>query len=389
MNILLINHFPLEGSGSGVYTQNIAKYLAKKGHNVTVIMPENKTNYLRINGVKMHPVYFKKEEIIEGQLDFNFPCFTTHPESIVNFYDLTDDQIKQYENAFKKAIDEEIKEFKPDIIHAGHIWILASLAADTGIKTIITAHGTDLIGHQKDNKFHNYTFNAVNKCHNIITISEDNKKLVEKLFSTSKTELMKNGYSPDKFFVDENINKKDVLNKFGITKDYSYVVCFAGKLTKIKGIDTLLKANKIYDNEDTITLISGNGESFNELNELKDKLELKNTYFLGNQTHDSLREIYNIANVSIVPSRVEAFGLVAIEALACGTPVIASNQGGLPEIINDEVGMIFEVDNVDELADKIKQVLSSTYDRKTLNSYVFNKYSQEELINQLIDIYNK
>lgn len=389
MNILLINHFPLEGSGSGVYTQNIAKYLAKKGHNVTVIMPENKTNYLRINGVKMHPVYFKKEEIIEGQLDFNFPCFTTHPESIVNFYDLTDDQIKQYENAFKKAIDEEIKESKPDIIHAGHIWILASLAADTGIKTIITAHGTDLIGHQKDNKFHNYTFNAVNKCHNIITISEDNKKLVEKLFSTSKTELMKNGYSPDKFFVDENINKKDVLNKFGITKDYSYVVCFAGKLTKIKGIDTLLKANKIYDNEDTITLISGNGESFNELNELKDKLELKNTYFLGNQTHDSLREIYNISNVSIVPSRVEAFGLVAIEALACGTPVIASNQGGLPEIINDEVGMIFEVDNVGELADKIKQVLSSTYDRKTLNSYVFNKYSQEELINQLIDIYNK
>ena len=389
MNILLINHFPLEGSGSGVYTQNIAKYLAKKGHNVTVIMPENKTNYLKIDGVKMHPVYFKKEAIIEGQLDFNFPCFTTHPESIVNFYDLTDEQIKQYENAFKKAINEEIKESKPDIIHAGHIWILSSLAADTGIKTIITAHGTDLIGHQKDNKFHNYTFNAVNKCHNIITISEDNKKLVEKLFSTSKTELMKNGYSPDKFYVDENINKKDVLNKFGITKDYSKVVCFAGKLTKIKGVDTLLNANKIYDNEDTVTLISGNGELFNELNELKDKLKLKNTYFLGNQTHDSLREIYNIANVSIVPSRVEAFGLVAVEALACGTPVIASNQGGLPEIVNDEVGMIFEVDNVNELAEKVNQVLSSTYERKTLNNYVFNKYSQEELINQLIDIYNK
>ena len=42
MKILLINHFPLEGSGSGVYTQNIAKILAKKGHEVTFIMPENK-----------------------------------------------------------------------------------------------------------------------------------------------------------------------------------------------------------------------------------------------------------------------------------------------------------------------------------------------------------
>ena len=55
-----------------------------------------------------------------------------------------------------------------------------------------------------------------------------------------------------------------------------------------------------------------------------------------------------MSHVSIVPSRVEAFGLVAVEALACGTPVIASNQGGLPEIINDEVGMIFTVDNEKE-----------------------------------------
>lgn len=389
MKILLINHFPLEGSGSGVYTQNIAKFLAKKGHEVTVIMPENKTNYLEIEGVKMHPVFFKKDEIIEGQLDFNFPCFTTHPESIVNFYDLTDAQIKMYEEAFRKAINEEIKTNKPDIIHAGHIWILSSIAADTGIKTIITAHGTDIIGHQKDTKFHSYTNNAVDKCDKIITISNDNKKLVETLFDIEEERvcLMKNGYNPEKFYIDENAKKEEILARFNIENKYEKIVCFAGKLTKIKGIDTLLKANKLYDDGKTLTLISGNGELFNELNRLKDELGLKNTYFLGNQTHDTLRDIYNIADVSIVPSRVEAFGLVAVEALACGTPVIASNQGGLPEIINDEVGMIFTVDNEKELAADILKVFITKYDAKKLNKYVFDKYSQESLIDDLIDLY--
>ena len=90
MKILIINHFPLEGSGSGVYAQNIAISLMKKGHDVTVIMPANTTNYLKIDGIKMHPVFFKKEEVIEGQLDFNFPCFTTNQESIKSFYDLND-----------------------------------------------------------------------------------------------------------------------------------------------------------------------------------------------------------------------------------------------------------------------------------------------------------
>ena len=388
MKILIINHFPLEGSGSGVYAQNIAISLMKKGHDVTVIMPANTTNYLKIDGIKMHPVFFKKEEVIEGQLDFNFPCFTTHPESIQSFYDLNDSQINEYVSAFKRAIDEEIKENKPDVIHAQHIWILASLAVDTGIKTVITAHGTDIIGHKKDDRFHKYTKNAVSKSKKIITISKDNKKLVKDIFGvdSKKIELMPNGYNPSKFYIDD-VDKKTVLSKYGIEKDYKHIVSFAGKLTQIKGIDVLLRANKIYDNDDTLTLLAGNGELYEELNNLKDELGLKNTYFIGNQNHDDLRCIYNIADVSIVPSRVEGFGLVAIEALACGTPVITSDQGGLPEIVNDQVGMIFKSEDYHELASHIKEILNKEYDKKSINKYVLSKYSQDSLINKLIKLY--
>ena len=114
---------------------------------------------------------------------------------------------------------------------------------------------------------------------------------------------------------------------------------------------------------------------------------LKNTYFIGNQNHDDLRCIYNIADVSIVPSRVEGFGLVAIEALACGTPVITSDQGGLPEIVNDQVGMIFKSEDYHELASHIKEILNKEYDKKSINKYVLSKYSQDSLINKLIKLY--
>lgn len=118
MRIVLVNHFPLVGSGSGIYVANIAKGLEKKGHQVCIIMPENITKIDSIKNVKIHPVYFTREETIEGQLDFNFPCMDPHPRSNFLFNDMTEEQVKQYEKAFKKAIEEEIKEFQPDVIHS-------------------------------------------------------------------------------------------------------------------------------------------------------------------------------------------------------------------------------------------------------------------------------
>ena len=59
MKILLINHFPLQGSGSGVYVANIAKSLEQKGHEVCIIMPENTTEIIDIDNVKIHPVFLR------------------------------------------------------------------------------------------------------------------------------------------------------------------------------------------------------------------------------------------------------------------------------------------------------------------------------------------
>lgn len=391
MKILLINHFPLEGSGSGIYTLNIAKSLVNKGHEVCIIMPEITKNHKKYRKIKLHPVYFYKEEKIKGQLPFNFPCFTTHPKSLNNFFDMTDDDINLYIEAFEKAIKEEIEIFKPDILHVQHIWILSYIAVKFDLPVVITAHGTDIIGHERSNRFHKYTYEAVKKCNQIISISDDNKKLILNNFPDAKDKisLIKNGYD-EKVFYKTNYDKNAILKRFNINKCYDKIICFAGKMTKIKGIDILLKAAKIYENDNTLTLLAGDGELMNELKALSKELDLKNIYFLGNLEQDTLREIYNISDVSVVPSRFEAFGLVAVEALACGTPVIVSDVGGLPSIVNNKVGMITKKDDEKMLANFIIDVLNNkNYDSFYIAKYAYDNYAKDSLINNLIEVYKK
>ncbi len=389
MKILLLNHFPLAGSGSGVYTKTIAEGLAKNNHEICIIMPENEKIKTDNSKIKIHPVYFKNKEKIEGALPFNFPCFTTHPRSTNTFSNLNDEQIKLYIQAFDQAIKEEIEKFKPDIIHSGHIWILPAIASKYNIPLIITTHGTDLIGYENDINFRKYANEAFNKAYKIITISKKNNELIKKIFNQDKCILIPNGYDADIFY-QTKINKDDFLKQFNIENKYDKIVSFVGKFTYIKGIDILLKAATLYENNNILTILAGDGELFDDMKKLAKKLNLKNIFFIKNQPQDILNKLYNIADVSIISSRSEAFGLVAIEAMACGTPVIGSDIGGISDIITDDTGMLFESENYHDLATKIKQVINNkSFDRNYIAKYTKDKFSQENFTKKLIDIYEK
>lgn len=387
MRVLLINHFPLTGSGSGVYTENIANSLVEAGNEVCVIYPENekeKSDYK----FKNHPVYFQNNE--DDALPFNFPCFTTHPRSNKTFYELTNLELEQYVDAFRQAIGEEVSEFKPDVIHCGHIWILASIASEFNIPLVITAHGTDLIGYDKSPRFRDYALNAFESASAIITISLENSNLVKKIFGAeNKIKLISNGYDANVFYK-KDYDRREVLKSLGIEKEYQNIVSFAGKFTYFKGIDVLLKAAKIYEDENTLTLLAGNGELFEEMKRLAQKLNLKNVKFLGNQSHETLNKIYNIADVSLVPSRNEAFGLVVIEALACGAPVIGTNDGGIKDIITNDTGLLCPVDDYNSLAHLVKFTLENKehFNRDMISKYAKENYSQNIFTRELLDIYN-
>lgn len=392
MRVLIINHFPLEGSGSGIYTKNIALKLMDEGHEVMAIIPDHYQQQDAKYAVKN--ILFNNGKNDDYEMDFNFPCFTTHPKSTTTYYELSDAQMKQYIDAMQKATDEAVREFKPDIIHAQHLWIAPYCASKTGIPYVVTAHGTDIKGFVLDDRYVPYALEGAKHAAKIITISKQVDEEVKRLYHVEKERraLILNGFDENIFRI-KDVKRKEVLESFGL-KDSKYVVSFVGKLANFKGIDILLKAARIYEEKlgDVTTLIVGDGELYEELDNLRKTLKLKNVNMLGHQNQEKVADIYNIADVSTVPSRKEPFGLVAIEALACGTPVVVTNGGGLVDFVDDTIGAVIDEEDYAALAQAvIDEVRNPDKEAKRKRAYEFaiSNFSWKRVISEVLDVYKE
>ena len=475
LNILIVTAFPVHGAGSGALVTTQATSYIKNGHKVSIITANNRTDYPKVNGVKYHTVPFTGEsenpEKIEGQLPFNYLMFTTHTESTATFWNIGFEQIKKYEEAFKNAIKTEIDEFNPDVIHAQHNWISSAVCTEFNKPVVLTIHGTDLMGYERSQtemkklieehknpnlseeekqnireEISKYTYFAEKakesaaNCQKVIVISEDQKAKFCSLFpeAADKVELVKNGYNPEQFYVNENINLDEIYNKLSsnrtpdgkLPKDFDKMVLFVGKFADFKGIDVLLDAAKIYEeqlankNLNVQTVIVGTGSLEKDLWEQADRLDLKNTHFVGLQRPDVTCPLQNLSTVSLVPSRKEPFGLVVIEGTACAHPVIGTNSGGIPDILNttgkiikenynpeidssdenilkpDEgttgtyttpLGMLVPMNDHEALADAVVKIVSGEkqFDNKKIAEYTKETYSQDIITEHLISLFNE
>ena len=392
MKILVINHSPFIGSGSGTYTMNIAKALKNKGETVKVITAANSLEMPDMEDIEVTRIFFKNKEHVEGELDFNVPCFDQYPTSDVVFYNLTNEQLYSYENEFRKVLEKEIKEFKPDVIHTQHIWIWSSIVTEYNVPVIITSHGSDMMGYDIDNSFYKYCMKAILGSNKIVTISKKNYEDIIQKFPIAKDKcvILKNGYD-EKIFNLQNYNREEILKEFNINKKYENIVLFAGRLTENKGIDILLNSAKKYEDGNTLTIIAGGGGLLPELEKQVEDLELKDVVFVGDQSQENLSKLYNISDVLAAPSRVEGFGLVGIEALACGTPVIGTKEGGMSDFITEEYGDLVNIENSEMLYNSIIKVLNNKekFDKNKLANYVKQNYSQDAVIGSLIKEYKK
>jgi len=396
MKILMPNHFPLQGSGSGIYTLNVATELVDAGHEIIVITPDHQPANDNDSPFPIRTILFNNGSNKNAELDFNFPCFTTHPRSDKTFYELTDTEILAYLNAWRKHINEVVQTFKPDIIHAHHVWITPYVANETGLPYVISCHGTDLMGYKKGPRFRKYAMTAAQNSHAIIAISKQVQTDAMQTYQMplDKVPLIGNGFGTNHFKLLPQVSKAEVFEEFGLTKKDQPLISFVGKFTDFKGIDVLLKAAAIYEKQLTgvQTVLVGNGVLWEEMHTLKEELGLKGVHFLGHQSQDVLARIYNVADVSVVPSRIEPFGLVAVEALACGTPVVATNAGGLPDFINQKVGALVPVDDAEGLAHAIiSEIENGTKQTKGVyaNEYAYESYTWEKQVAKMVTLYHE
>ncbi len=396
MRVLIPNHFPLEGSGSGICTQNVARELVNKGHEALAITPghDEQTGF----PFEVRTILFSPDEVGDTRterLPFNFPCFTTHPLSTTTYADLDDAQREAYIGAFRSAIDSATSEWEPEVIHAQHLWVTPYAAKLTGLPYVVTAHGTDLMGFRKYGAWKSVALEGARGAGAIIAVSKQVARDTIELYSVASEQvrLVWNGFDQGVFHVMSG-DRNEVLTRHDLPPDPRYIVSFVGKLTHFKGVDVLLDAAVSYERElgEIFTIIVGDGELRSDLEGQAERLGLRGVYFLGHQAQSEVAKIFNVADVSVVPSRVEPFGLVAIEAMACGTPVVATNEGGLPDFVDKRVGALVDVDDPDQLAAKIVDEVRG--EAKAVKGpftaeYALHGFSWASQVDKMITIYEE
>jgi len=131
-------------------------------------------------------------------------------------------------------------------------------------------------------------------------------------------------------------NKLEARNTLGLPPSQP-VLLFVGRLDPFKGPALLLRAAAMMEEEAQVVIVGGKLEGDNELEQLKSlsfDLDIsERVHFLGARPQRELPAVYNAADVTVMPSYHESFGLVAVESLACGTPVVATRAGGLTTIV--------------------------------------------------------
>ena len=139
-----------------------------------------------------------------------------------------------------------------------------------------------------------------------------------------------------KLFVPQN--RQSARKKLGLKQD-APVLLFVGRLDPFKGPDMLLRAATMMEEDAQIVIVGGkltDDKEVQHLRKLAGELKIgRRVHFLGARPQQELPTIYSAADITVIPSYHESFGLAAVESLACGTPVVATRAGGLTTIVRD------------------------------------------------------
>ncbi|KAF5433463.1 Glycosyltransferase involved in cell wall bisynthesis [Candidatus Methanophagaceae archaeon] len=277
-----------------------------------------------------------------------------------------------------------IKGLKPQILHMhGDIEVFFGSLASlwVGNKTVCTLHDINLWRASLKGKITKRL--AIRLIDKFIAISDSVKDDFMKGTSMNgkNIQVIPNGIPLQKFRRSEQ------------SSDSSEIICVARLEYEKKGQDILIKAIAILKNDgiECHCKFVGEGESRQYLELLVKKYELTdNIEFLGNRS--DVPELLANAGTFVLPSRYEGFGIVIIEAMGTGIPVIASKIDGPKEIItHGENGLLFESDNEVDLAEKIKMVINDGILRNRLIRDAFlsaQEYSIEKMCDGYLAVYN-
>ena len=291
-----------------------------------------------------------------------------------------------------------------DLIHVhGHPYLSSFLAAKIakryGKPLVLTQHNTfieynnvwDSIEKLNDLAIGKQVLNEADK---IIVVSNATRNYVLSLGAEpEKIEVLHNGVDLNRFRPLTEMGD-EMRKKLEIPQD-SIVALTVRRLVYKNGIDTLIESAKIAikKNPKLVFVVVGKGPDFTEVKEKIAQLGIQRNFRLtGFVSDEDLPFYYNVADFFVLPSKSgEGLPLVALEAMACGVPVIATNVGGTSEVLNEDYGKLVPPNAPSSLAEAIlefsQRELSAL--KKDLRAMIEQKYSWDKNVEKLVEIYEE
>lgn len=389
--------FPPHNSGGlGTACYGITKALSEKGVEINFVLPRNfgieekflNVIYTRLPKIKMNEV----DSLLIAYLNsMSYRKVFLSIEDRKNAENYCGDLIQEVYR-YAQVAKEIASEVEHDIIHT-HDWMTfpSGIEARRASKKPLLSHvhSTEYDrsgGHGVNPIVFEIEKNGIQEADRVLTVSNFTKnKIIDNYHvESSKIDIIYNA-----------INKSD-FNNACFSKNDNFrktkIVLFLGRLTLHKGPDNFLKAaKKVLDkNKKVIFVISGSGDMNNQIIEQAADLGIADrVLFTGFLRGGDLKNIYKIADLYVMPSVSEPFGITSLEAVASGTPVLISKQSGVSEILNHCLRVDFW--DIDDMANKILSVVNYDELGECLSSNGLSevdKFTWDNAADEIIKSYN-
>jgi glycosyltransferase involved in cell wall biosynthesis len=363
--------------------------VSSKFNNIFVFVRYNPiseiSNYIHIPSLEVHR--------LSSKIDLtNKPSnISLYPTPIL--YLPTDSQYKKMGEKHYRYVDSLIKKNKLqfDLVHSHFTWssgyVGAKIKEKYGVPFIITAHGHDIYSLPfKDEEWKSKIEYVLNSADSIITVSKSNLECIKKLNVKTPVTVLPNGYKGELF---NPIDMHECRKILGLPIEKKIILA-VGNLEEVKGHKYLVKAMEsiVKKRKDVICLIVGSGKLEVDLKKQIKSAGLNNyVKLVGAKTHSQIAVWMNACDIFVLPSLRESFGVVQVEAMACGKPVVATLNGGSEEIIvSDDYGFLVKPGDSENLAESISFGIENKYDQNKLVHYA-KSYSYENISKDIFSIY--
>src|ERR1017187_1133459 len=370
--IVLPSFYPMEFDYTrGGFFEEQTKLIRKRGPDLTVIFNENRS-ITTFNLRKLWYVHFQKQFKIEEDV----PVLRRMNWNIVpTRFDLG--KRIWIKNSIGLVNSYIMEHGKPDLIHAHCAFNAGSVAKyfkdKLQIPYIITEHSSFFSLSEISIAQKKEVLNIYNDAEKVVAVSWPFRKLLsEKIgFDKNRIDVVPNFIDTNYFDPRGNINFDR-----SVEGNMIFTVCHHNYNKKL---DRLLDSFRIVVEQYPYwkLIIGGNGPETNNLKSRAIKLNLRDkVVFTGFLTKEHVRLYMKYASMFVLPSDTETFGVVVIEAMAMGLPVVATASGGPEDIITKETGILVER-NTDSLANGIMEIISNYafYNKEAIRSYVVNNFS--------------